>query len=147
MTDIEAEITETLLALIEKARPANREEMRSAILKKLGFIDEYIRKPSVKVECVSHEDGLMKFVVSIPLPHGWDLDDLPPGFSPKYGPPTAVINGKFVTREDYLPGSDAAMDAGCTCPCMDNARGKGRGGSGEEFGWFTTENCEMHGHR
>ena len=29
------------------------------------------------------------------------------------------------------PGSDAAIEAGCTCPVLDNGHGKGVGGNGE----------------
>lgn len=40
------------------------------------------------------------------------------------------------------PGSAEARDGGCTCPVMDNARGRGWMCSG----WFwINEDCPMHG--
>jgi len=45
------------------------------------------------------------------------------------------------------PGSDAALDAGCTCPVLDNARGKGCGHrdpqTGEPLFWIS-ETCPIH---
>ena len=43
------------------------------------------------------------------------------------------------------PGSIDAIKAGCTCPVLDNARGKGIGGNGEKHGWWITAGCPMHG--
>lgn len=34
---------------------------------------------------------------------------------------------------------------GCTCPVMDNGRGKGWLGDGERFGWVVNEDCPLHG--
>lgn len=42
------------------------------------------------------------------------------------------------------PGSDAADELGCTCPVMDNAHGRGRGGDGARFGWYIAGNCPVH---
>lgn len=43
------------------------------------------------------------------------------------------------------PGSDEAVAQGCTCPILDNGHGRGRGGDGEQFGWWITEGCVLHG--
>lgn len=43
------------------------------------------------------------------------------------------------------PGSDEAREMGCTCPVLDNAHGRGRGGDGEKFGWVVNGDCPMHG--
>jgi len=37
------------------------------------------------------------------------------------------------------PGSDAALDQGCTCPVLENGHGRGNG----PF-WFN-ESCPLHG--
>ena len=42
------------------------------------------------------------------------------------------------------PGSDEAIKQGCTCPVMDNARGRGIMG-GEELGFWITAECPLHG--
>lgn len=41
------------------------------------------------------------------------------------------------------PGSDAAYDAGCVCPRMDNNRGKYP--PRPPAGWFIVTDCPMHG--
>lgn len=38
------------------------------------------------------------------------------------------------------PGSDAAIDAGCTCPVLDNAHGRGVNGL-----YWIAANCPLHG--
>ena len=43
------------------------------------------------------------------------------------------------------PGSPEAVAKGCTCPVMDNGRGKGWLGDGERFGWVVNEDCPLHG--
>jgi len=43
------------------------------------------------------------------------------------------------------PGSDEAIEQGCTCPVLDNGHGKGVGGNGEKFGWWITADCPLHG--
>lgn len=43
------------------------------------------------------------------------------------------------------PGSPDARDLGCTCPVLDNGHGAGRGGNGEEFGWYVRGDCPLHG--
>lgn len=45
-------------------------------------------------------------------------------------------------QNKYYPGSDAAIDVGCTCPVMDNCRGKGYMGMDGVFVY--NENCEYH---
>ena len=45
------------------------------------------------------------------------------------------------------PGSDAAIKQGCTCPVLDNSRGKGIGCNGEKFGWWITAGCLLHGQK
>lgn len=47
--------------------------------------------------------------------------------------------------ETPLPGSDAAVALGCTCPVIDNAHGAGRGGDGPRFGWVISLDCPLHG--
>lgn len=42
------------------------------------------------------------------------------------------------------PGSDGAIEQGCTCPVIDNARGKGIMGDGEH-GYWITAGCPLHG--
>nr|DAS11478.1 MAG TPA: hypothetical protein [Caudoviricetes sp.] len=46
---------------------------------------------------------------------------------------------------DPKPGSDEAVNKGCLCPIMDNGHGKGVGGNGEEYGWWVTSECPLHG--
>ncbi len=41
------------------------------------------------------------------------------------------------------PGSDAARDAGCRCPVLDN--GHGRSAPFPPDGWWINEECPMHG--
>jgi hypothetical protein len=41
------------------------------------------------------------------------------------------------------PGSDEAVEAGCTCPVMDNGRGSQR--LGDSRGFWITEGCPLHG--
>ena len=40
------------------------------------------------------------------------------------------------------PGSDAAIDRGCTCPVMDNAHGRGAHGEAGVFWWDMA--CPLH---
>ena len=50
-----------------------------------------------------------------------------------------------VPKEKPTPGSDEALDLGCTCPVLDN--GRGRGAEVDETGkvrfWYT-EGCPVH---
>lgn len=39
------------------------------------------------------------------------------------------------------PGSDEALDQGCTCPVLDNNHGRGYMGPGE---FVVTEGCPIH---
>lgn len=41
------------------------------------------------------------------------------------------------------PGSDEAVTSGCTCPVMDNARGKGLPGGN----FWISEGCPLHAPR
>lgn len=41
----------------------------------------------------------------------------------------------------HMPGSDAALDAGCRCPVLDNGRGKGRG----DGNFYVNADCPLHG--
>ena len=41
------------------------------------------------------------------------------------------------------PGSDAALDMGCTCPVLDNAHGRGYGGVPGQYAMKA--NCPLHG--
>ena len=43
------------------------------------------------------------------------------------------------------PGSDAAVEQGCTCPVMDNGHGRGAYGVAGQF-WIT-ESCPLHDNR
>ena len=40
------------------------------------------------------------------------------------------------------PGSDEALDQGCTCPVLDNGHGRGRFGDGEQF--IYSLDCPVH---
>lgn len=57
---------------------------------------------------------------------------------------TAGMEWSYEKAEVPNPGSDDALDVGCTCPVLDNAHGKGHfmGGSGV-FAYDTT--CPVHG--
>ena len=44
------------------------------------------------------------------------------------------------------PGSDEAIEHGCTCPVMDNRHGKGFLWDGAQVFWIT-EGCPLHGKR
>lgn len=41
------------------------------------------------------------------------------------------------------PGSDAALDQGCTCPVLDNGRGRGFLVDGERQFWINGD-CPLH---
>lgn len=45
---------------------------------------------------------------------------------------------------DPKPGTREAWKAGCVCPLMDNAYGKGYFGDGEKYGWVVTGGCPVH---
>lgn len=49
-----------------------------------------------------------------------------------------------ITDTTPKPGSDDAISMGCTCPVLDNARGLGRLGDGEKFGWWYNMGCPVH---
>lgn len=42
------------------------------------------------------------------------------------------------------PGSDEAIESGCTCPVLDNSHGRGFGWPGSEQFWIS-EDCPLHG--
>ena len=46
----------------------------------------------------------------------------------------------------FPPGSEQAVARGCSCPVVDNKRGKGAyvDGEGNPLFWFSAE-CSMHG--
>ena len=46
------------------------------------------------------------------------------------------------------PGSDAALDAGCTCPVLDNGHGRGAwtNAKGDAVFWLNND-CPLHGER
>ena len=44
------------------------------------------------------------------------------------------------------PGSDAAVESGCTCPVLDNHHGKGFLWDGAPVYWIT-EGCPLHAKR
>lgn len=48
-----------------------------------------------------------------------------------------------IPSEPPAPGSDAAIDKGCTCPVLDNAHGAGCG-KGPNLFWINAD-CSMHG--
>jgi hypothetical protein len=52
-------------------------------------------------------------------------------------------------QSDLNPGSNEALDAGCLCPVMDNAHGRGyMGGAKDEHGntvFVISELCPLHG--
>lgn len=46
-------------------------------------------------------------------------------------------------KNDFLrPGSNEAIDAGCTCPVLDNSHGKGY--LGQKDVYVMTEGCPLH---
>lgn len=50
-------------------------------------------------------------------------------------------------KDRHNPGSDEALDAGCTCPVLDNNHGKrspwpGKDGAGD--GWWMLADCPYH---
>ena len=42
------------------------------------------------------------------------------------------------------PGSDEAIDQGCTCSVLDNAHGRGYLGDGDKYGWWSNASCPLH---
>lgn len=50
---------------------------------------------------------------------------------------------KWVSR-NYPPGSDKALDKGCTCPVMENRHGKGLRGDEEEVWYVYSDDCPVH---
>lgn len=46
------------------------------------------------------------------------------------------------------PGSDEALDAGCTCPVLDNCHGRGfTWGEGREPKFWISGDCPLHGRK
>lgn len=43
------------------------------------------------------------------------------------------------------PGSDQAIENGCTCPVLDNGHGKGHLGDGGKYGYWVNGDCPLHG--
>jgi len=48
-----------------------------------------------------------------------------------------------MSEYEYNPGSDEAIDNGCTCPVLDN--GHGRGYMGVEGKFVISFDCPLHG--
>ena len=46
--------------------------------------------------------------------------------------------------ETQHPGSNEAIDRGCTCPILDNCHGLGCNGYGKLYGWVMTSGCPLH---
>lgn len=46
---------------------------------------------------------------------------------------------------DLPPGSDAALDAGCTCAVIDNRRGRGQPDGKGGLLFHVSGDCPMHG--
>ena len=44
--------------------------------------------------------------------------------------------------DKHPPGSSDAIDAGCTCPVVDNGHGKGRFGDSDQYVY--SMDCEYH---
>ena len=42
------------------------------------------------------------------------------------------------------PGSDEAIEMGCTCPVLDNGHGKGFPWGGVDPSFWISENCPLH---
>lgn len=55
-------------------------------------------------------------------------------------PRLRMLNGR------PTPGSDAAIERGCTCPVLDNCHGYGVGGHGSNLFWCNAA-CPFHGPR
>lgn len=53
-----------------------------------------------------------------------------------------VMTSPDATDKPPAPGSDAAIDAGCKCPVMDN--GYGKGFMGIEGYYVIAEGCPVH---
>lgn len=47
--------------------------------------------------------------------------------------------------QDPKPGSREARSQGCRCPVIDNHHGRGRGGDGQQHGWWIAQDCPLHG--
>jgi len=47
-------------------------------------------------------------------------------------------------QHDLTPGSDAAIEYGCTCPRMDNNHGEGWAVDGLRH-WWIAQDCPLHG--
>lgn len=52
----------------------------------------------------------------------------------------------LMTQPVLKPGSDAAIDAGCTCPVMDNRRGRGKWTDANGVVCYVISgDCPLHG--
>lgn len=64
---------------------------------------------------------------------------------PDGGGPCGCCDGKgYVFVPDPPPGSDAARQAGCRCPVMDNCRGRGYMGLAGVYVY--NADCPLHGY-
>jgi hypothetical protein len=52
-----------------------------------------------------------------------------------------------MTEDEPNPGSDEAIERGCTCPVLDNGHGRGYMGNGAKYGFVITAGCPLHGVR
>ena len=50
----------------------------------------------------------------------------------------------MAVKEIPNPGSNEAVELGCTCPVLDNDHGLGIGGDGDEHGWWMTRGSPVH---
>jgi hypothetical protein len=50
-----------------------------------------------------------------------------------------------MSEKDQPPGSDKAVEAGCTCPIIDNHHGHGRPYGGGTSYWVSSD-CPLHGY-
>jgi hypothetical protein len=47
---------------------------------------------------------------------------------------------------DFNPGSNEAIEQGCECPVLDNAKGRGAWGtSGDDAVFWMSSTCPLHG--
>ncbi len=49
-----------------------------------------------------------------------------------------------MTEQTPKPGSLEAVEAGCSCPVLDNAHGGGWIGVGDTVYYWQSENCPLH---
>lgn len=57
--------------------------------------------------------------------------------------PAALVRHETISCEKPNPGSDRAVELGCTCPVLDN--GRGRGYMGQPGIFVFNAGCPLHG--